>query len=39
MLGTNERIKWQRTPSGLTVNTPSAKVDELAIVFKLDISG
>jgi alpha-L-fucosidase len=38
MLGTDERIKWQRKPSGLIVNTPSKKVGDLAIVFKLDTS-
>ncbi len=35
MLGTDESIKWERNPSGLTVTTPGRKVDDLAIVFKL----
>lgn len=39
MLGTNEKIKWERQDSGLIVTTPSRKVDDLAIVFKLGTSG
>jgi len=39
MLGTRERIKWQRQTDGLVVYTPNKKVDEMAIVFKLKISG
>ncbi len=35
MLGTDETIKWEHQRSGLIVNTPSKKVDDLAIVFKL----
>ncbi len=35
MLGTNETIKWERQNSGLIVHTPSKKVDDLAVVFKL----
>jgi alpha-L-fucosidase len=38
MLGTDEPVKWQREPSGLVVNTPGKKVDDLAIVFKLETS-
>ncbi len=38
MLGTDELIKWERQDSGLIVNTPSKKVDDLAIVFKLSTS-
>lgn len=38
MLGTRERIKWERQPGGLVVHTPSEKVDDLAIVFKLKAS-
>jgi alpha-L-fucosidase len=38
MLGTDEKIKWQRNGSGLIVTTPGKKVDDLAIVFKLDTS-
>jgi len=39
MLGTDESIKWERQDSGLIVTTPSKKVDDLAIVFKLSTSG
>ena len=35
MLGTKEKIKWQRTDAGLVVTTPAKKVSDLAIVFKL----
>lgn len=35
MLGTDEPIKWERKESGLIVNTPSKKVDDMTIVFKL----
>ena len=38
MLGTRERIKWERRTSGLVVHTPGKKVDEMAIVFKLKTS-
>jgi alpha-L-fucosidase len=38
MLGTNERIKWERRDSGLIVTTPGRKADDLAIVFKLGVS-
>ena len=39
MLGTRERIKWQRQTDGLVVYTPNKKVDDMAIVFKLKTSG
>ena len=39
MLGIKEKIKWGRQDSGLIVTTPSKKVDDLAIVFKLTTSG
>jgi hypothetical protein len=39
MLGTRERIKWERQTTGLVVHTPSKKVNDLAIVFKLKTSG
>ena len=39
MLGTDEKIKWERIDSGLVVTTPIRKVDDLAIVFKLSTSG
>ena len=35
MLGTKEKIKWERTDAGLVVTTPAKKVSDLAIVFKL----
>jgi alpha-L-fucosidase len=35
MLGTKDKIKWQRSDAGLIVTTPSQKVSDLAIVFKL----
>ena len=35
MLGTKDKIKWQRNDAGLIVTTPSQKVSDLAIVFKL----
>lgn len=37
MLGTKKKIKWKRTDEGLIVTTPSQKVDNMAIVFKLVI--
>ncbi len=37
MLGTEEKIKWQRQDTGLVVTTP-AKIDNMAIVFKLSTS-
>jgi alpha-L-fucosidase len=39
MLGTDEKIKWERQDSGLIITTPSSKVDDLAIVLKLDTAG
>jgi len=39
MLGTQERVRWERRTEGLVVHTPSKKVDDLAIVFKLKTSG
>jgi alpha-L-fucosidase len=38
MLGTGRKIKWERRDSGLIVTTPSRKVDDSAIVFKLKTS-
>lgn len=38
MLGTKEKIKWDRNDSGLVVTTPGKKIDDLAVVFKLDTS-
>jgi alpha-L-fucosidase len=38
MLGSDAKIKWQRNDSGLVITTPSRKVDDLAVVFKLDTS-
>jgi alpha-L-fucosidase len=35
MLGAKEKIKWHRSDVGLVVTTPSQKVDNLAVVFKL----
>jgi alpha-L-fucosidase len=35
MLGTEEKIKWQRQDTGLIVTTPAKKIDNIAIVFKL----
>ncbi len=35
MLGTNQKIKWRRTDGGLVVTTPSKKIDNMAVVFKL----
>lgn len=35
MLGTKEKIKWERTDAGLVVTTPAKKISDLAIVFKL----
>ncbi|MCJ7777429.1 MAG: hypothetical protein MUP16_03855, partial [Sedimentisphaerales bacterium] len=35
MLGTKEKIKWERNDAGLIVTTPATKADNLAIVFKL----
>ncbi len=37
MLGTREKIKWERSDAGLIVTTPAKQVDNLAIVFKLAI--
>jgi len=39
MLGTDEKIKWQRQDTGLIVTTPAKKIDDMAIVFKLSTSG
>ncbi len=39
MLGTDETIEWERKDVGLVVTTPSKKIDDLAIVFKLRTSG
>jgi len=39
MLGTRSKIKWERTDTGLVINTPAKKIDDLAIVFKLKTSG
>jgi len=39
MLGTRERIQWERQAEGLVVHTPSKKVDDMAVVFKLTTSG
>ena len=38
MLGSDEKIKWERNDSGLVITTPSRKVDDLAVVFKFDTS-
>jgi len=38
MLGTKEKIKWERKDSGLVVNTPSVKTNDMAIVFKIRTS-
>lgn len=38
MLGTEEKIKWQRQDTGLVVTTPANKIDDIAIVFKLSTS-
>ncbi|MBN2313456.1 MAG: alpha-L-fucosidase, partial [Sedimentisphaerales bacterium] len=38
MLGTRERIKWERRNDGLVIHTPSQEVDDMAIVFKLKVS-
>ena len=35
MLGTKEKIKWERTDAGLVITTPAKKTSDLAIVFKL----
>ena len=35
MLGTTEKIKWERQESGLIVTTPATKINDLAIVFKI----
>jgi len=35
LLGTDEKIKWERQDAGLVVNTPATKVNDMAIVFKL----
>ncbi len=37
MLGTKEKIKWERTDAGLVVTAPSKKTSDLAIVFKLTV--
>ncbi len=39
MLGTEEKIKWKRQDTGLVVTTPSEKINDIAIVFKLITSG
>ena len=39
MLGTGEKIKWEYNDEGLVVTTPSGKIDDLAVVFKLSTSG
>ena len=39
MLGSDEKIKWERQDSGLIVTTPSRKINDLAVVFKLSTSG
>ncbi len=38
MLGTEEKIKWQRQDTGLVATTPAKKIDDMAIVFKLSTS-
>ena len=38
MLGSDEKIKWERNDSGLSVTTPSRKVGDLAVVFRLSTS-
>ena len=39
MLGTKQKIKWQRPDAGLVVTTPAKKPSDLAIVFKLTTYG
>jgi len=39
MLGTKEKIVWERRDKGLIVGTPSVKTDDMAIVFKIRTSG
>lgn len=39
MLGTKEKIKWTQTEAGMILTTPSKKVDNKAIVFKLKCEG
>ena len=38
MLGTKEKIKWERRDVGLIVTTPGEKVDDMAVVFKISTS-
>jgi len=35
MLGTNEKIRWERQDTGLVVTTPTTKTNDMAIVFKI----
>jgi alpha-L-fucosidase len=35
MLGSREKIKWQRADSGLVITTPERKTSDIAVVFKL----
>ncbi len=39
MLGTKEKIKWERKDTGLVVTTPAVKANDMAIVFKISTSG
>jgi alpha-L-fucosidase len=36
MLGSPEKIQWTRQDEGLTVTTPKEKVDDMAVVFRIE---
>ena len=38
MLGSREQLKWEQTPEGLTVTSPSSAPDEMAVVYKIETS-
>jgi len=38
LLGSNEKVKWNLTGEGLTIEPPASKTGEFAYVFKLDLT-
>jgi len=39
LLGSDEKIKWERTNGGLTIHTPSRIPSEYALAFKIELKG
>ncbi len=39
ILGSNQRIKYERRADGLVLTTPTEKLDDLAVVFKIETTG